>query len=166
MILAKSEKDLFKFFDKHNIKYKNHKHNRIFTTKDRIEIDTPIPGAHTKNLFLRNKSGDFWLISMLHERLDIKKFQQIVDSGKLSFASPQMLMEKLGIEPGSVTPFALLNQTSQGIAVILDEKMMEHETLNFHPMRNDMTTSVSKDDFIKFVKLCGHTPAIIDLPKI
>ncbi|MCK4499321.1 prolyl-tRNA synthetase associated domain-containing protein [Candidatus Babeliales bacterium] len=163
----KPEKAVFEFFKKHDIPFKNFEHNPVFTANEKIELDEPVPGAHNKTLFLKNKKDQYWLVSILeHQRLDIKKLQELVESGKLSFASPELLLEKLGITPGSVTPFALMNRSSQGVSVILDEEMMKHKILNFHPMHNDMTTGISREDFLRFIKLCGHTPMVIDLPKM
>jgi Ala-tRNA(Pro) deacylase len=161
------EELIFSFFKKHEISYQNHTHIPLFTVKESEEVDSKIPGGHTKNLFLKDKSGTLILVTLLgQDRLNLKAFEKEMGFGKLSFASPELLLSKLQVTPGSVTPFALLHSSSQGIRVFLDQAMMDFELLNFHPLRNDMTTTISSADFKRFVGLAGHVPTIARLPKL
>eukprot|EP00435_Cladocopium_sp_Y103_P077977 s1_g1716.t1 len=121
-------------------------------------------GGHCKNLFLKDKKGALWLVVTLEERnIRLNSLAKPLGSARLSFAKPELLWETLGVRPGSVTPFALINDRAQKVRLILDAPMMEHEWLNYHPLTNEATTTISKADFLKFIRHCGHEPTIIDL---
>lgn len=166
----KTPENLFNFLGKHNIQTKTYQHKPIFTVAEGREVEEFIPGCHTKNLFLVNKRKNvFMLITMIgKDRLDLKAFTKLMgfSSGSLSFASDEHLLHFLGVEPGHVTPFALLNDSSKEVKVILDQDMMEYEIINFHPLKNDKTTSISSKNFLKFLELVGHKPDIIALSKL
>ncbi len=121
-------------------------------------------GGFCKNLFLKDKKGALWLVVTLEERnIRLNSLAKPLGSARLSFAKPELLWEKLGVRPGSVTPFALINDKSQKVRLVLDAPMMEHDWLNYHPLTNEATTTISKADFLKFIRHCGHEPTIIDL---
>jgi len=123
-------------------------------------------GGFCKNLFLKDKKGVLWLIVTLEERkIRLNNLPKALDSARLSFAKPELLWEILGVRPGSVTPFALINDHAQKCRVILDAPMLTHDQLNYHPLTNEATTTISRDDFLKFIRHCGHEPTIIDLEK-
>ncbi len=121
-------------------------------------------GGFCKNLFLKDKKGTLWLVVTLEERnIRLNSLPKSLGSARLSFAKPELLWETLGVRPGSVTPFALINDSAQKVRLILDAPMMDHEWLNYHPLTNEATTTISKADFLKFIRHCGHEPTIIDL---
>lgn len=121
-------------------------------------------GGFCKNLFLKDKKGSLWLVVTLEERnIRLNSLPKSLGSARLSFAKPELLWETLGVRPGSVTPFALVNDESRKVRLILDAPMMEHDWLNYHPLTNEATTTISKADFLKFIRHCGHEPTIIDL---
>lgn len=121
-------------------------------------------GAFCKNLFLKDKKGALWLVVTLEERnIRLNSLAKPLGSARLSFAKPELLWETLGVRPGSVTPFALINDGDRQVRLILDAPMMNHEWLNYHPLTNEATTTISKADFLKFIRHCGHEPTIIDL---
>jgi Ala-tRNA(Pro) deacylase len=123
-------------------------------------------GGFCKNLFLKDKKGVLWLIVTLEERnIRLNSLPKSLNSARLSFAKPELLWEILGVRPGSVTPFALINDKAQKCRLVLDEPMLDHEILNYHPLTNEATTTISRDDFLKFIRHCGHEPTIIDLEK-
>lgn len=123
-------------------------------------------GGFCKNLFLKDKKGELWLIVTLEERnIRLNSLPKALNSARLSFAKPELLWKTLGVRPGSVTPFALINDRTQKCRLILDAPMMTHEKLNYHPLTNEATTTISRDDFLKFIRHCGHEPTIIDLEK-
>lgn len=160
------EENLFSVFRSLGIEFKNFKHSPLFSTQDSDPIEAAIEGAHTKNLFLRSKVG-FILVTMLgSDRLDLKQFEKNLGLGKLSFASEEQLKDILQVAPGNVTPFALFYPSSRDVKVYLDQSMMNFEVLNFHPLRNDMTTSISSSDFRRFLESCNHCPNVFDLPKV
>lgn len=146
-----------------NIKYKLHEHEPLFTVEQAQKISLEIPGGHIKNLFLKDDNGKFWLIvAQDNAKIELKKVAQLVNAPKLRFAHEQLLMHHLGVKPGSVTPFALINDKEHQVQVILDATLDSFEIINAHPLENDATISVSQSDFNKFLEYTGHKPIIID----
>jgi Ala-tRNA(Pro) deacylase len=158
---------LHALLDSLNISYTNHTHVPVFTVEESNLLGDHIPGAHTKNLFLKNNKGEFFLVSMLHDgRLDIRQFQKEINKKDLSFASADHLRARLRLDPGSVTPFGLIHDPEGVVTFILDQDILGYETVNFHPLRNDMTTGVTSQDFLRFLKHIQHEPLIMKLPKL
>ncbi|MHA1165461.1 MAG: prolyl-tRNA synthetase associated domain-containing protein, partial [Alphaproteobacteria bacterium] len=108
------------------------------------------------------KKGALWLVvAMESARINLKRLHATIGSGRLSFGRPDLLLEVLGVPPGSVTPFALINDNDLRVSVVLDADMMAHDLLNFHPLVNNATTAITRDDLLKFIADCGHEPAIL-----
>jgi len=159
-----NQQALFDRLNELGIETKTHQHNAAFTVEEARELRGEIPGGHCKNLFLKDKKGQLWLIVCLEEsRINLKTVPAKIGSARLSFGKPDLLLETMGIAPGSVTPFALINDDKAVISVILEQKMMQHELLNYHPLKNDATTTISSDDLVRFVNSCGHNLQIVDL---
>lgn len=138
-------------------------HDPMWTVEDsqRLREDDREEG-HCKSLFLRNKKGKMWLVVMLEDqRLDIKALGEALGE-KLSFAKPERLMEYLGVIPGSVTPFSVVNDDANAVQVVLQRRMMECAHLHYHPLRNFMTTKISAADLIQFLEAQDHSPHILD----
>ncbi|MBF9233003.1 prolyl-tRNA synthetase associated domain-containing protein [Microvirga alba] len=142
-------------------------HEPVFTVAESRPVKERIPGAHSKNLFVKDKKGRLFLITAKHETpIDLKRAHEAIGaSGRLSFGSADQLRAILGVEPGSVTPFAVANDTQRQVTVILDANLMEHERVNFHPLVNSMTTGVSREDLLRFLHSTGHDPLILRLPE-
>ena len=142
-------------------------HEPVFTVAESRPVKARIPGAHSKNLFVKDKKGRFFLISAKDETpIDLKRAHEAIGaSGRLSFGSADQLRALLGVEPGSVTAFAVANDTEGKVTMILDANLMEHERVNFHPLVNSMTTGVSREDLLKFLRATGHEPLILRLPE-
>jgi Ala-tRNA(Pro) deacylase len=139
-------------------------HPPVFTVEEARALRGTIPGGHCKNLFLKDEKGQIWLIVCREEAvIDLKAAPSRIGSKRLSFGKPDLLMEVLGVEPGSVTPFALINDMGQRTNVILEEAMMAEPLLNYHPLRNDATTTIAAADLLKFIAACGHRPRIVAL---
>src|SRR5215470_6820159 len=156
-----SSADLFIFLDQLGISYHTVEHPPLFTVDQSRALRGQIAGGHTKNLFLRDKTGALYLVVALEDAsIDLKSLQRRLGAARFSFASADLLREVLGVEPGAVTPFAAINDTGHRVTVILDAAMMEHETLNYHPLVNTMTTSIRRDDLLKFLESTGHGPRI------
>jgi len=154
--------DLFARLTELGIETKTKDHAPVYTVEEARALRGEISGGHCKNLFLKDKKGVLWLVVTLEDaQVDLKALPQKIGSGRLSFGKGELLAEVLGIEPGSVTPFSLINDTEQKVKVVLDAHMMAHEVLNYHPLKNDATTSVSSQDLLKFVQSCGHEPQIV-----
>ena len=154
--------DLFAFLDELGIKTKTFGHEPVFTVEQAKIVHDDVPGGHCKNLFCKDEKGVLWLIVALEDAaIDLKAAPAKIGSRRLSFGKPELLMEVLGIEPGSVTPFSLINDKTNRVNVILDEAMMKLDPLNFHPLKNDATTSITPTDLLTFIKACGHNPRIV-----
>lgn len=142
------------------------KHPRVFTVEQSKALRGKIPGCHTKNLLLRNKKGVMWLIVCLENRtVNLKSLATCLGAGRFSFASPERLERYLGVEPGAVSPFAVTNDHTQKVRIAVDQELLRHETLNFHPLDNSMTTLINSEDFLRFLESEGHTPEIVDFDK-
>lgn len=160
--MAASEKDLFERFEKLGIETQTVRHAPMFTVEDGVGVIDHIPGGHCKSLFLKDKKAALWLVVVLGAtRLDMKSLQPKIASARLSFAKADLMRDVLGVEPGSVTPFAVINQTAAAVQVVLDQSMMDYDILNYHPLSNDATTSIRSPDLITFLADCGHHPMII-----
>ena len=139
-------------------------HRPIYTVEDGEKVLKDMPGGRCKSLFLTDKKSALWLVIMLGEdRLDTGSLQKILGAARLSFGKPDLMLSVLGVEPGSVTPFALINSTAQAVQVVLQRRMMAMDLLNYHPLRNNATTTISPADLLKFLTAVGHDPLIIDL---
>mgnify|MGYP001273318112 CR=1 FL=1 len=129
-----------------------HNHNALFTVEDSENLRGEIKGAHTKNLFLKNKKNEFFLLSCdENARVDLKLFSKSIDAKNLSFANENYLNQYLGIRPGSVSPYALLNDKKNQVNFYLDEKLFRSEIINFHPLINTTTISIKTKDFVSFI---------------
>ncbi|MCG8694407.1 MAG: prolyl-tRNA synthetase associated domain-containing protein [Minwuiales bacterium] len=162
-----TEEQLFTRFEELGIETTTKRHPPVFTVEEAKSLRGELPGGHCKSLFLKDKKGALWLVVCLEDRrMDMKALQAAIGSGRLSFGKPDLLVEVLGVEPGSVTPFGLINDTERRVNVILDERMMGMTPLNYHPLKNDATTQITPADLERFVRACGHEPRVIDLDAI
>jgi Ala-tRNA(Pro) deacylase len=122
------------------------------------------PGGHSKNLFLRNKKGRMWLVTCLEDRqIDLKELAGRLDAGRFSFGSAERLMRHLGVIPGAVTPFAVINDHAGVVHMVVDAGLLEHDPINFHPLDNAMTTAISAQALLRFLEYADHPPQIVDL---
>jgi len=154
--------DLFALLDRLGIAHQTASHPPLFTVEASRRLRGSIPGGHTKNLFLRDRRDRVFLVCALEDAaIDLKGVHQRLDAGRFSFGSAALMRDLIGIEPGAVTPFALINDTAGRVAVVLDAPMMRQETLNFHPLVNTMTTTISRDGLVKFLEATGHSPRIL-----
>lgn len=139
-------------------------HAPVFTVEEARAVRPLVPGdGHSKNLFLRDKKKQSWLV-VTHEDcpVDLSGLGRMLNGARLSFASPQRLYESLGVRPGSVSPFALVNDDSRSVRLVLDKQLLGCDPLFFHPLRNDLTSAISPRDFLAFVHGLGYEPLIID----
>jgi len=154
--------DLFAFLDGLSIPHQTVEHPALFTVEESQVLRGKIPGGHTKNLFLKDKKGALFLVVALEDaRIALNGLHRIVGAtGRFSFGSAEQMLEFLGVTPGSVTPFAAINDKAGRVAVILDAEMMRHEVLNYHPLTNTMTTTIAREDLLKFLRATGHEPRV------
>ena len=155
--------DLFAFLDRLGIAHPTITHPPVFTVEESQSLRGQIPGGHTKNLFLRDKRGALFLVVAGEDAvIELRALHRLLGAtGRFSFGSADQLRATLGVEPGSVTPFAALNDTDRRVTVVLDAAMMAHATLNFHPLVNTMTTSIGRDDLVAFLAATGHPVRIM-----
>ena len=144
--------DLFELLRVKNIDFQIHNHDPLFTVEDSENLRGEIKGAHTKNLFLKNKKNNFFLFSCdENARVDLKQFSKSINAKNLSFANEEYLERFLGIKPGSVSPYALLNDKKNVVEFYLDEKLYNSEMINFHPLINTTTITIKTSEFINFL---------------
>jgi Ala-tRNA(Pro) deacylase len=154
--------DLFARLAALGIETRTLEHEAVFTVEQSSKLERTLPGGHTKNQFLKDKKGALFLVVALgNATIDLKTLHKKLGSDRLSFGKPELLAEVLGVTPGSVTPFALINDKGRRVTVILDEDMMRHDRLNYHPLENTATTNIARDDFLRFVRSCGHEPRVL-----
>ncbi len=160
--MPKAPEELFAALDALGIAHSTVKHPPLFTVEQSRSLRGQIPGAHTKNLFLRDKKYAIYLVVVMEDAdIDLKSLhRRLGANGRFSFGSADLLREVLGVEPGAVTPFGAINDPEGRVTVVLDAAMMEHETLNYHPLVNTMTTSIKRDDLVKFLESTSHMPRI------
>lgn len=156
-------KDIYAVLDDLSIVYTRYDHPAVFTVKEAESFHKTLPGGQSKNLFLRGDNKVRYLVVMdAFKRLDIKALSATLGT-KLHFASPEELQARLGLTPGSVSPFGLINDTEKGIRVILDLHLMTSEKMHFHPNINTATLEISTNDFMKFLAHQGNPLQILDL---
>ena len=143
-----------------------HEHEAVFTVAQSAGVTGALPGAHSKNLFLKDRKGRLFLVSARDTTaIDLRRLHEAIGaSGRLSFGSADLLREVLGVEPGSVTPFAVMNDAAGRVAMVLDAELMKEEVLNFHPLVNTRTTAIGRDDMLTFLRATGHDPLVTALP--
>jgi Ala-tRNA(Pro) deacylase len=156
--------ELFALFDELEIAHRTYSHPAVFSVAEAAALRGSLPGAHCKSLFLKDKKGGFWLAVMLEERrIDLKKLAARLRAPRFSFGGAADLHRLLGVRPGSVTPFALLNDVRHFVTPVLDAAMLEYDPLNYHPLVNDRTTAISASDLLRLIDASGHMPRIVDL---
>jgi len=139
-------------------------HPPVFTVEEAKALRGSLPGAHIKNLFLRNKKGEMWLVTCLEDRqVDLKALATALGAGRFSFGSADRLMQYLGVLPGAVTPFAVINDTGGQVRMVLDKGILALDPVNAHPLVNDMTTALESKDLVRFLEAENHAPLILDM---
>ena len=159
----KTRSDLIAFFDAHGVDHDTTDHAAVFRVGEGEGIKDDIPGAHTKNLFLKDAKGRLWLISAQDDtQIDLKRLHTVIGSARLSFGSAELMEQVLGVTPGSVTAFALINDLERQATFVLDARLAQAERVNFHPLTNTATTGVSQAGFARFLQALGITPMVVD----
>lgn len=164
---AKTSQDLFAYLDQLNIEVKTITHAPLYTVADSQELRGSIEGGHTKNLFVKDKKDNFFLLTVQENAIiDLKTIHQTIGAAsKVSFGKPEAMLELLGVTPGAVTAFGPINDTGHKVSVFLDEDLMCHDFINCHPLVNTATTSIAPNDLIRFLEATGHKPNILKLDR-
>jgi Ala-tRNA(Pro) deacylase len=158
--------DIYGFLDNSNIKYERYDHPPVFTVEDVHRLTPNLPGAKTKNLFFRDKKGNrhFLVVVPADKRINLKALPKVLESSKISFGSPERLIENLGVTPGSVSLFAIVNDQKNRVEVIIDKSLWTSESFQFHPLVNTSTLVISRDSIKRFLTDTGHEVKILDIP--
>src|SRR5262245_6230873 len=160
-----SPQQLFDHLAQLGIAQRTVEHPPVFTVEQAKALRGDLPGHHVKNLFLRNKKEEMWLVVAIEDRaVDLKRLGEVLGAGRLSFGSPDRLRRHLGVEPGSVTPLALINDTGLSVRLALDRGLIEGGPVNVHPLVNTMTTAMKAADLLRFFAATGHEPRWLDFP--
>ena len=156
----------YQFLADHHIEYERHDHPAVYTVEEAEKLVPALPGAKSKNLFLRDKKGvrHFLVVVSAQKRVNIKALPEVVGSSRLSFGSPGRLEKYLGIEPGSVTLLAIFNDPDQLVEVFIDRELWDSEAFNFHPLVNTSTLVITHDNLQRFIDATGHAIQIVDVP--
>jgi Ala-tRNA(Pro) deacylase len=160
--MAASPDALFAYLDSLGIAHKTVTHPPVFTVEEARSLRGTLEGGHTKNLFLRDKKDvSYLVVAPADAVIELRSLHRLLGAaGRFSFGSPDLMQELLGVEPGSVTPFAVINDTGRRVSVVLDAGMMANAVLNFHPLVNTGTTTISREGLLKFLEATGHLPRV------
>jgi Ala-tRNA(Pro) deacylase len=155
--------ELFAALDRLGIAHPTVTHPPLFTVEQSQALRGAIPGGHTKNLFLKDKKGALFLVTALEDAaIELKSLhRRLGATGRFSFGPADVMLETLGVVPGAVTPFGVINDTAGRVSLVLDADLMRHTTVNAHPLVNTMTTSIGRDDLVRFLESTGHPPRIV-----
>ncbi len=156
--------DVFARLQELGVETTTHRHPPVHTVEENKALRGDLGGGHCKNLFLKDKKGALWLVVTLEDKpIDMKDLRRRIGAARLSFGKADLLARVLGVEPGAVSPFALINDTDLRVRVVLDRRMMDGKALNYHPLDNGATTQIDPQGLLRFIGSCGHQPRIIEL---
>ncbi|MEM9371708.1 MAG: prolyl-tRNA synthetase associated domain-containing protein [Pseudomonadota bacterium] len=159
----KGEAELYALFRSHGIDWVHYTHPPLFTVEESKALRGELPGAHIKNMFLKDKKGQLWLVTCFeYRKIRIRDLEKEIGAPKASFGKPELLWEALGIRPGAVSPFGLINDPEHRVHVVLDRQLLEADPINVHPLHNEATTGLAREDFRRFFEITGHDPIIVD----
>jgi Ala-tRNA(Pro) deacylase len=156
-----SRDELFRYLADLGIETTTVEHRAVFSVSESEDLERDLPGGHTKNLFLKDSDGALFLvIAKSSSKVDLKWLAKNIGAGRFSFGKPELLAEVLGVQPGSVSALALINDKSNRVHVVVDSALMQHDTVNCHPLENTATTNIARDDLLRFIRATGHEPRI------
>jgi Ala-tRNA(Pro) deacylase len=164
LIMAIGEAELLRRLDDIGIAHTTVVHTPVFTVEEAERHTGHLPGGHCKNLFLKDRKGGLWLLVCLNRRrIDVNRLAKVLGCARLSFGRAELLQEVLGVTPGAVTPFALINDHGHRVQPLLDRALLDCDRLNYHPLTNAATTTIAAADLPKFIAACGHEARVLDL---
>ncbi len=158
------DQSLFARLDELGMAHETVAHEALYTVEQSRALRGDLAGAHIKNLFLRDKKRRMWLVTVLESReVDLKALRRRIGAqGTLSFGNAELLMQHLGVTPGAVTPFSVINDREGNVTMVLDKALLEIDPLNAHPLRNDRTTAIAPGDLARFLEAENHMPLVLD----
>ncbi len=161
--------DLFAFLDSLGIETNTVTHPALFTVEESRALRGDLPGGHTKNLFLKDKKGRLYLVTCDESRkINLKALEKAIGSARVSFGKPELLLETLGVTPGAVTTFCLINDRGDAprVTFAIDAALLQHDVIHCHPLHNEATTAISSPDLMRFVEACGHQAIKINFDEL
>jgi Ala-tRNA(Pro) deacylase len=159
--------ELYAFLDAHGIAQTTLEHEAVYRVDEGHEIKAALPGGHTKNLFLKDGKDQLWLICALGETsIDLKRLPPVIGAARLSFGSAELMQDVLGVTPGSVTLFALINDKARRVKLVLDKALLQPEPINFHPLTNTATTAISQGGLKRFLQALDIRPQVVDFERL
>jgi Ala-tRNA(Pro) deacylase len=162
--MAATPEDLYRRFEALGIPFTTHQHPPLHTVAESVMLRGTLPGGHCKSLFLKDRKGGLWLVVMLEDRrVDLNRLAERLAAPRFSFGGAELLEAVLGVKPGAVTPFAVINDPERRVAVVLDAAMLRENPLNYHPLVNTATTALAPEDLLRFIESCGHAPRVVAL---
>ena len=154
---------LIAWMAENGVDHVTHDHPAVFRVQEGLELKADLPGAHTKNLFLKDHKGRLWLISARQDTvIDLKQAAGAIGSGRLSFGNETLMWETLGVRPGSVTALGLINDVDHRVTFVLDRRLWEADVVNFHPLTNTATTALGQAAFRRYMALMDRQPIVLD----
>ncbi|WP_439568337.1 prolyl-tRNA synthetase associated domain-containing protein [Sphingopyxis sp.] len=161
----RGEAGLLADLDRLAIRFAAHEHEAVFTVAESDAVNAAIPGAHTKNLFLKDKRGAYWLVTVPSEaRVDLKALPGAIGSQRISFGKADDMARLIGITPGSVTPLAMINAAPGSITVVIDDGLAAADRVNVHPLRNTATLGLAGGAILDLLRHWGHDPVVAPIP--
>jgi Ala-tRNA(Pro) deacylase len=163
--MARTQAEFFDFLASLGITVTTVSHPPLYTVAESQALRGEIAGAHTKNLFIKDRKDRYFLLVVEEEgNVDLKTIHHVIGaSGKVSFGKPEKLLDYLGVTPGAVTAFGVFNDVEREVTIIFDEALMRHDVINAHPLTNEATTSIKREDLLRFVEATGHPVSILKL---
>lgn len=161
----KTQDELFRFLDELGISHSTKTHAPVFTVAEAVALRDEIAGAHTKNLFIKDKKDRYFLLTVEeHATVDLKSVHTIIGaSGRVTFGKAEKLLEYLGVLPGSVTALGAINDTGNNVTFVIDSDLAAADIINCHPLSNDATTSLASAELLRFLEATGHSPLVLKL---
>ena len=158
---------LLAWMEANGVEQTTHDHPAVFRVEEGLELKASLPGAHTKNLFLKDKKGRLWLISARQDTVvDLKRAPKTIGSDRLSFGNEALLYETLGVRGGSVTALGLINDPDRRVTFVFDKALWDADIVNFHPLTNTATTALAQAGFRRFLALIGREPMVVDFAQL
>jgi len=155
--------DFLAWLDDQGLAHATVEHPAVFRVEEGLDLKAGLPGAHTKNLFLKDKKGRLWLISARQDtEIDLKRLDKVIGAARLSFGNAELMAEVLGLTPGSVTALGLINDADGRVSFVIDRRLWEAAIINFHPLLNTATTGLDQPTFRRFLSIIGVTPMVVD----
>ena len=162
--IARIEAPLFAFLTEIGVDAVVHRHPPLFTVSDSQAICGDLPGAHVKNMFLKDKKAGLWLVTCLEDRrIKIRDLEKSLGAPKMSFGKPDVMAAAIGVAPGAVTPLAALNdRATRAVSIAIDETILTADLINCHPLHNEATIALTPANLLRFFEATGHTPVRVD----